>query len=152
MAILLRNAIYAQSGGVTAVINASAAGVIETARRHKKKIGTVYAGRNGIVGVLAEDLIDTARESNEAIAALKHTPAGAFGSCRYKLKDLQQDRVTYERLLAVFRAHNVGYFFYNGGRDLADTCLKVAPLAQASGYPLPAIPPPQTIDNDPPPT
>ncbi len=148
MAILLRNAIYAQSGGVTAVINASAAGVIETARRHKKKIGTVYAGRNGIVGVLAEDLIDTARESNEAIAALKHTPAGAFGSCRYKLKDLQQDRVKYERLLAVFRAHNVGYFFYNGGGDSADTCLKVAQLAQASGYPLQAIHVPKTIDND----
>jgi len=148
MAIPVRNAIYAQSGGVTAVINASAAGVIETARRNKKKIGAVYAGRNGIVGVLAEDLIDTARESNEAIAALKHTPSGAFGSCRYKLKGLEQDRAKYERLLAVFRAHNVGYFFYNGGGDSADTCLKVAQLAQASGYPLQAIHVPKTIDND----
>ena len=120
-----RNAFYAQSGGVTAVINASAAGVIETARKHKSRIGKVYAGRNGIIGALTEDLIDTSREPARAIAALKHTPAGAFGSCRYKLKGLEENRAQYERLIEVFRAHDIGYFFYNGGNDSADTCLKV---------------------------
>lgn len=144
----LRHAIYAQSGGVTAVINASAAGVIEAARKAKARIGKVYAGRNGIVGVLEEDLIDTSRIAAADIARLKHTPSGAFGSCRFKLKDLAQDRVRYERLLDVFRAHDVGYFFYNGGGDSADTCLKVAQLAQQSGYPLQAIHIPKTIDND----
>jgi ATP-dependent phosphofructokinase / diphosphate-dependent phosphofructokinase len=143
-----KNAFYAQSGGVTAVINASAAGVIETARRHKSKIGKVLAGRNGIIGALAEDLIDTSRESARAIAALKHTPGGAFGSCRYKLKPFDKDPAQYERLIEVFRAHDIGYFFYNGGGDSADTCLKVSQLAAKLGYPLQAIHVPKTVDND----
>ena len=112
-----RNAFYAQSGGVTAVINATAAGVIETARQHGDKIGKVYAGRNGIIGALTEDLIDTSQESAGAIAALKHTPAGAFGSCRYKLKGFDKNLAEYERLIEVFKAHDIGYFFYNGGGD-----------------------------------
>ena len=143
-----RNAFYAQSGGVTAVINASAAGVIETARKHKGKIGKVYAGRNGIIGALTEDLIDTSRESARAIAALRYTPSGAFGSCRYKLKGLEESRAQYERLMEVFRAHDIGYFFYNGGNDSADTCLKVAQMAEKMGYPLRAIHVPKTVDND----
>ena len=143
-----RNAFYAQSGGVTSVINASAAGVIETARKHKDRIGKVIAGRNGILGALNEDLIDTGRDSPAAIAALKHTPGGAFGSCRYKLKSLEQDRAQYERLIEVFKAHGIGYFFYNGGGDSADTCLKVSQLSAALGYPLQAIHVPKTIDND----
>jgi 6-phosphofructokinase len=108
------NAFYAQSGGVTAVINASAAGVIETARKHKNKIAKVYAGRNGIIGALTEDLIDTSKESAKSIAALRYTPSGAFGSCRYKMKSLEANRREYERLIEVFKAHNIGYFFYNG--------------------------------------
>ncbi len=143
-----RNAFYAQSGGVTAVINASAAGVIETARRHKDKIGKVLAGRNGIIGALTEDLIDTSRESASMVAALKHTPSGAFGSCRYKLKSLEESRAQYERLIEVFRAHDIGYFFYNGGNDSADTCLKVSQIADKLGYPLQAIHVPKTVDND----
>jgi ATP-dependent phosphofructokinase / diphosphate-dependent phosphofructokinase len=143
-----RNAFYAQSGGVTAVINASAAGVIETARKHRDRIGRVYAGRNGIIGALAEDLIDTHREPASAIAALKHTPAGAFGSCRYKLKGLEESRAQYERLIEVFRAHDIGYFFYNGGNDSADTCLKVSQIAEKLGYPLLAVHVPKTVDND----
>jgi 6-phosphofructokinase 1 len=143
-----RNAFYAQSGGVTAVINASACGVIETARKHRDRIGTVFAGRNGIIGALREDLIDTGRESAREIAALRHTPAGAFGSCRYKLKSLEQNRAEYERLIEVFRAHDIGYFFYNGGGDSADTCLKVSQLAQSMGYPIQAIHIPKTVDND----
>src|SRR5512137_3089868 len=143
-----RNAFYAQSGGVTAVINVSAAGVIQTARRNRKHIGKVYAGRNGIIGALTEDLIDTSRESARAIAALKHTPAGAFGSCRYKLKGLEENRAQYERLIEVFRAHDIGYFFYNGGNDSADTCLKVSQIAETLGYPLTAVHVPKTVDND----
>ncbi|MGH8752194.1 MAG: 6-phosphofructokinase [Burkholderiales bacterium] len=143
-----KNAFYAQSGGVTAVINASACGVIETARKHKTRIGKVYAGRNGIIGALTEDLIDTSRESAAAIRALRHTPAGAFGSCRYKLKSLEQNRAQYERLIEVFRAHHIGYFFYNGGGDSADTCLKVSQLAQTLGYPITAVHVPKTVDND----
>jgi 6-phosphofructokinase len=142
------NAFYAQSGGVTAVINASACGVIETARKHKDRIGRVFAGRNGIIGALTEDLIDTGRESAEAIAALRHTPAGAFGSCRYKLKAPEVSRREYERLIEVFKAHRIGYFFYNGGGDSADTCFKVSQLSQSMGYPLQAIHVPKTIDND----
>lgn len=143
-----RNAFYAQSGGVTAVINASAAGVIETAREHKDRIGKVYAGRNGILGALAEDLIDTSKESRKAIAALRHTPSGAFGSARYKLKGLQENRAEYERLIEVFAAHDIGYFFYNGGGDSADTCLKVSQIGKALGYPIQAIHVPKTVDND----
>jgi len=143
-----RNAFYAQSGGVTAVINATAAGVIETARAHKGRIGTVLAGRNGIIGALTEDLIDTSKDSAAAIAALIHTPAGAFGSCRYKLKGLDESRAQYERLIEVFRAHDIGYFFYNGGNDSADTCLKVSQLSERLGYPLVAVHVPKTVDND----
>ena len=142
------NAFYAQSGGVTAVINASAAGVIETARKHKDKIGRVYAGRNGIIGALTEDLIDTHRESAASIAALMRTPGGAFGSCRYKLKKPDQDRSQYERLIDVFRAHDIGYFFYNGGNDSADTCLKVSQISATMGYPLRCVHVPKTVDND----
>jgi 6-phosphofructokinase 1 len=143
-----RNAFYAQSGGVTAVINASACGVIETARKHKDRIGKVYAGRNGIIGALTEELIDTGKESAAAIAALRHTPAGAFGSCRFKLKGLEQSRAQYERLIEVFKAHDIGYFFYNGGGDSADTCLKVSQLSKTLGYPIQAIHVPKTVDND----
>jgi 6-phosphofructokinase 1 len=143
-----KNAFYAQSGGVTSVINASACGVIETARAHADRIGTVYAGRNGILGALAEDLIDTSRESAAAIALLRSTPSGAFGSCRYKLKSLEANRREYERLIAVFQAHDIGTFFYNGGGDSADTCYKVSQLAQGMGYPIQAIHVPKTVDND----
>ncbi len=142
------NAFYAQSGGVTAVINASACGVIETARKHKDKIGKVYAGRNGIIGALTEDLIDTSKESKSAIAALRYTPSGAFGSCRYKLKSLEANKAEYERLIEVFKAHNIGYFFYNGGGDSADTCHKVSQLSKKMGYPIQAIHVPKTVDND----
>ncbi|TDI81424.1 MAG: 6-phosphofructokinase [Betaproteobacteria bacterium] len=143
-----RNAFYAQSGGVTAVINASAAGVIETARKNKRKIGKIYAGRNGIIGALTEDLIDTSKDTSADIRALCHTPSGAFGSCRYKLKSLEQNRREYERLIEVFKVHNIGYFFYNGGGDSADTCLKVSQLANTLGYPIQAIHIPKTVDND----
>jgi len=143
-----KNAFYAQSGGVTAVINASACGVIETARKHKDKIGKVYAGRNGIIGALTEELIDTSKESAAAIKALRYTPSGAFGSCRYKLKSLEANKREYERLIEVFEAHNIGYFFYNGGGDSADTCYKVSQLSKAMGYPIQAIHVPKTVDND----
>ncbi|MBL8488195.1 MAG: 6-phosphofructokinase [Rhodocyclaceae bacterium] len=148
MATKKMNAFYAQSGGVTSVINASACGVIETARQHKDRIGKVYAGRNGIIGALTEDLIDTSKDSAAAIAALRHTPSGAFGSCRYKLKGLDQNRREYERLIEVFKAHNIGYFFYNGGGDSADTCLKVSQLGESLGYPITAVHVPKTVDND----
>ncbi len=144
----LKNAFYAQSGGVTAVINTSACGVIETARQHPDRIGTVYAGRNGIIGALTEELIDTGKESDEAIAALRHTPSGAFGSCRYKLKSLEENLREYERLIEVFKAHDIGYFFYNGGGDSADTCHKVSQLSEKMGYPIQAIHIPKTVDND----
>lgn len=143
-----KNAFYAQSGGVTAVINASACGVIETARKHRQHIGKVYAGRNGIIGALKEDLIDTSREPAAAIKALRHTPGGAFGSCRFKLKSLEESRREYERLIEVFRAHNIGYFFYNGGGDSADTCHKVSQLSRKLGFPIQAIHVPKTVDND----
>ena len=143
-----RNAFYAQSGGVTAVINATACGVIETARKHKNKIGKVYAGRNGIIGALTEDLIDTSKESASSIAALKHTPSGAFGSCRYKLKEVEESREQYERLIEVFKAHNIGYFFYNGGGDSQDTSHKVSQLSKKMGYPIQCIGIPKTVDND----
>jgi len=144
----VKNAFYAQSGGVTAVINASACGVIETARKNGDKIGTVYAGRNGIIGALTEDLIDTSKESAEDISALKHTPSGGFGSCRFKLKGLEESKREYERLIEVFKAHNIGYFFYNGGGDSADTCYKISQLSEKMGYPIQAIHVPKTVDND----
>ena len=142
------NAFYAQSGGVTAVINASACGVIQTARQNRDRIGKVYAGRNGIIGALTEDLIDTSKDSAKAIAALRSTPAGAFGSCRFKLKSLEANRREYERLIEVFKAHGIGYFFYNGGGDSADTCFKVSQLSESTGYPIQAIHVPKTVDND----
>ncbi len=143
-----KNAFYAQSGGVTAVINASACGVIETARKHPDKIANVYAGRNGIIGALTEDLIDTSKESVEDIAALRHTPSGGFGSCRFKLKGLEESKREYERLIELFKAHNIGYFFYNGGGDSADTCYKVSQLSEKMGFPVQAIHVPKTVDND----
>jgi len=143
-----RNAFYAQSGGVTAVINASAAGVIEAARKHRKHIGKLYAGRNGILGALQEELIDTGKESPAAIRALRNTPGGAFGSARYKLKGVEKGGREYERLIEVFKAHDIGYFFYNGGNDSADTCLKVSQMSATMGYPITAVHVPKTVDND----
>jgi len=143
-----RNAFYAQAGGVTAVINATACGVIETARKHRNKIRNVYAGRNGIIGALTEDMIDTNRESAKTIAALRHTPGGAFGSARYKLKSLEENKAEYERLIEVFRAHDIGYFFYNGGNDSMDTAHKVSLISKRMGYPLACLGIPKTVDND----
>ncbi|MFH1334817.1 MAG: diphosphate--fructose-6-phosphate 1-phosphotransferase, partial [Pseudomonadota bacterium] len=143
-----KNIFYAQSGGVTAVINATACGVIEAARKHKAHFGTVYAGLNGILGALNDQLIDTSLESDADIAALRHTPSGAFGSCRYKLKSLEENRAEYERLIEVFKAHDIGYFLYNGGGDSQDTCNKVSQLSATLGYPLVSIGIPKTIDND----
>jgi len=130
------------------VINASAAGVIETARRHRNRIGKVLAGRDGILGALTEDLIDTSRESASAISRLKTTPGGAFGSCRFKLKGIEENRGHYERLIQVFRAHDIGYFFYNGGNDSADTAWKVSQVGEKLGYPLVCVGIPKTVDND----
>jgi 6-phosphofructokinase 1 len=144
----VKNAFYAQSGGVTAVINATACGLIQEARRHPDKIGKVFAGRDGIIGALTEDLIDTSFESDEDIARLRSTPGGAFGSCRYKLKSLDQHRAQYERLIDVFKAHDIGYFFYNGGNDSMDTAWKVSQIAEKMGYPLTCIGIPKTVDND----
>ncbi|WP_426415923.1 6-phosphofructokinase [Aestuariirhabdus sp. LZHN29] len=143
-----KNAFYAQSGGVTAVINASACGLIETARANPDKIGKVYAGHNGIIGALSEELIDTSLESDTDIAALKHTPAGAFGSCRYKLHNLEENKAEYERLIEVFKAHDIGYFFYNGGGDSQDTAYKVSQMGEKMGYPISCIGIPKTVDND----
>ena len=143
-----KNAFYAQSGGVTAVINASACGVLQTARRHPQKIGKVYAGRNGIIGALCEDLIDTSVESEAAIGALKNTPGGAFGSCRYKLASIHEHRAEFERLIEVFQAHDIGFFFYNGGGDSQDTAYKVSQMGAALGYPIVCVGIPKTVDND----
>ncbi|HKI97434.1 MAG TPA: 6-phosphofructokinase [bacterium] len=142
-----RNAVYAQSGGVTSVINASAYGLIQAAQACDF-IGTVYAGLDGINGVLDEQLIDLSQEDPQAIEALRHTPAGAFGSCRKKLKDLDKDRAEFQRILDVLAAHDVGYFFYNGGNDSMDTVDKLARYAQSQSYPLQVIGVPKTIDND----
>ena len=142
------NAFYAQSGGVTAVINATACGVIETARKHKNKIANVYAGRDGIIGALTEDMIDTNKESAATIAALMHTPGGAFGSARYKLKGIDENRAEYERLVEVFKAHNIGYFFYNGGNDSMDTAHKVSLISRKMGFPVTCLGVPKTVDND----
>jgi len=143
-----KNAFYAQSGGVTAVINATACGLIETARQHPDKIGKVYAGRNGIIGALNEDLIDTSQETAADIAALRYTPSGAFGSCRFKLKGLEESRTEYERLIEVFKAHDIGYFFYNGGGDSQDTSHKVSQIGEKMGYPITCVGVPKTVDND----
>ena len=142
------NAFYAQSGGVTAVINATACGVIETARKHKDKIANVYAGRNGIIGALTEDMIDTSKESAATIRALMHTPGGAFGSARYKLKGIEENRAEYERLIEVFKAHDIGYFFYNGGNDSMDTAHKVSQISKKMGFPVTCLGVPKTVDND----
>ncbi len=142
------NLLYAQSGGVTAVINATACGVIETARKHKAAIGTVFAAHNGIIGALREELIDTGKEDRQTIAALRHTPGGAFGSCRYKLKSIEQSRAQYERLIEVFRAHNIRYFLYNGGGDSADTAYKISQIGATLGFPVHCIGVPKTVDND----
>ena len=142
-----KNIFYAQSGGVTAVINASACGVIETAKTFPE-LGKVYAGLNGIIGALRENLIDTSQESNETIAALRYTPAGAFGSCRYKLKSPDENRAEYERLIEVFKAHEIGYFFYNGGGDSQDTANKVSQLSREIDYPITCVGIPKTVDND----
>ena len=142
------NLFYAQSGGVTSVINASACGVIETARQNKDRIGKVYAGRNGIIGALREELIDTSKESATTIAALRHTPSGAFGSCRYKLKSFAENKAEYERLMEVFKAHNIRYFLYNGGGDSQDTANKIAQLSIEVGFPFQCIGVPKTVDND----
>ena len=144
----MKNAFYAQSGGVTAVINASACGLIETARRHRGKIAKVYAGRHGIIGALTEDMIDTSKESAAAIRALRHTPGGAFGSARYKLAGIDKNRAQYERLIDIFRAHGIGYFFYNGGNDSMDTAQKVSEIAVQMAYPITCIGIPKTVDND----
>ena len=143
-----RNVFYAQSGGVTAVINASACGVIEACQDNSDLIGKVYAGQNGIIGALTENLIDTSQETKESLSALRHIPGGAFGSCRYKLQDIEQSDYEYRRLIEVFQAHDIGYFLYNGGGDSADTCLKVAKMSEKMQYPLQAIHIPKTIDND----
>ncbi len=143
-----QNGFYAQSGGVTAVINASACGVLETARKHRDRIGKIYAGRNGIIGALTEDMIDTSQETDQAIAALRHTPGGAFGSARYKLKGLDENRAEYERLIEVFKAHDIGYFFYNGGGDSMDTAHKVSQLGSELGFPVTCVGIPKTVDND----
>ena len=142
------NAFYAQSGGVTAVINASACGVIETARKHANKIANVYAGNNGIIGALTENMIDTSKESAAAIRALMYTPGGAFGSARYKLKGIEENRAEYERLIEVFKAHNIGYFFYNGGNDSMDTAHKVSQISKKMGFPVTCLGVPKTVDND----
>lgn len=143
-----KNLLYAQSGGVTPVINATACGLIETARRYSDQLGKVYAGKDGIIGILNEELIDTSKESKTDIAALRHTPGGAFGSCRFKLKGFDENRAQYERLIEVFKAHNIGYFFYNGGGDSADTAYKVSLIGDTLGYPIQCIGIPKTIDND----
>ncbi len=143
-----QNILYAQSGGVTPVINATACGVIETARENRARIGKVYAASDGIIGALREELIDTSRERKADIAALRHTPGGAFGSCRFKLKSLEESAREYQRLVDVLRAHNIGYFFYNGGGDSADTAYKVSQISDKLGYPVQCIGVPKTIDND----
>ena len=143
-----KNAFYAQSGGPTAVINASACGVLQTARRHSDEINKVYAGRDGIIGALTEDLIDTSIETDAAIAALKHTPGAAFGSCRYKLASIYEHRAQYERLVEVFQAHDIGFFFYNGGGDSQDTAYKVSQIGAVLDCPIVCIGIPKTIDND----
>src|SRR3984893_10653150 len=143
-----KNAFYAQSGGVTAVINASACGLLETARKYPKRIAKVYAGRHGIIGALTEDLIDTSKESRATISGLRHTPGGAFGSARYKLAGIDKNRAQYERLIEVFRAHDIGSSFYNGGNDSMDTAQKVSELAVQMAFPLVCSGIPKTVDND----
>ncbi len=143
-----KNAFYAQSGGVTSVINATASALILESKKYKSKIGKVFAGKNGILGALREELIDTSKESLSAIKSLREKPGGAFGSCRFKLKSLNENKKEYERLVEVFKAHNIGYFFYNGGNDSADTAFKVSEISKELGYPINCIAIPKTVDND----
>ena len=143
-----KNAFYAQSGGVTSVINATASALILETKKHKSKIGKVFAGKNGILGALREELIDTSKESLSAIKSLREKPGGAFGSCRFKLKSLNENKKEYERLVEVFKAHDIGYFFYNGGNDSADTAFKVSKISKKIGYPINCIAIPKTVDND----
>ncbi|MCW8926219.1 MAG: 6-phosphofructokinase [Xanthomonadales bacterium] len=143
-----KNLLYAQSGGVTPVINATACGLIETARQNRDRLGKVYAGKDGIIGILKEELIDTSKERKADIAGLRHTPGGAFGSCRFKLKGIEENHAEYERLIDVFKAHNIGYFFYNGGGDSSDTAHKVSQIGKKMGFPVQCIGVPKTIDND----
>lgn len=143
-----KNAFYAQSGGVTSVINASACGVIESARKHNKYINKLYAGKNGILGALNQDLIDTSYESKSAIAKLKYTPGGIFGSCRYKLDDYKKNETDYDKLIKVFKAHDIGYFFYNGGGDSQDTTNKISEYCSKKGLDIQCIGIPKTVDND----
>ena len=143
-----KNAFYAQSGGVTSVINATAAALILESKKHKTIIGKVFAGKNGILGALKEELIDTSKESLSAINSLKTTPGGVFGSCRVKLKSLDENKKEYMRLIHVFKAHDIGYFFYNGGNDSADTAYKVSQISKKLGYPINCIAIPKTVDND----
>ena len=143
-----KNAFYAQSGGVTSVINATASALILESKKHKSKIGKVFAGKNGILGALREELIDTSKESLSAIKSLREKPGGVFGSCRFKLKSLDENKKEYERLVEVFKAHDIGYFFYNGGNDSADTAFKVSKISKKIGYPINCIAIPKTVDND----
>jgi len=143
-----KNLLYAQSGGVTPVINATACGLIETARAHRDTLGKVYAGKNGIIGILNEELIDTSKIRKKQVAQLRHTPGGAFGSCRFKLKSIEENKAEYERLIEIFKAHDIGYFFYNGGGDSADTAYKVSQIGKKMGFPVQCIGVPKTIDND----
>jgi len=144
----MKNICYAQSGGPTAVINESARAVIETAQQHPTHFGTVYAGLNGISGILKEELINVYAEPKAHIDGLRYTPSAAFGSCRYKLKDVASHREQYLRLLDVFDAHNIGYFLYNGGGDSQDTAHKISKISASLGYSLQCIGIPKTIDND----
>jgi len=146
--MMKKNLLYAQSGGVTPVINATACGLIEEARQNSDRLGKVYAGKDGIIGILNEELIDTSKERKADIAALRHTPGGGFGSCRFKLKGIEESREQYERLIEVFKAHNIGYFFYNGGGDSMDTAYKVSQIGDKLGFPVQCIGVPKTIDND----
>ncbi len=143
-----KNILYAQSVGVTPVINATAGAVIETARECRGRVGNVLAAEDGIIGALEERLIDTSRLNEDEVAALSHTPGGAFGSCRYKLKAIEDNRREYQRLIDVFRAHDIGCFLYNGGNDSADTAWKVSQIGDSLGYPVQCIGIPKTIDND----
>ena len=148
MEIMKKNAFYAQSGGVTSVINATAAALILETKKHKSKIKKVYAGKNGILGALREELIDTSKESFSAINSLKSRPGGVFGSCRFKLNSFEENKKEYLRLVEVFKAHDIGYFFYNGGNDSADTTFKVSQISKKLGYPINCIAIPKTVDND----
>ena len=142
------NIFYAQSGGVTPVINATAAGVIDAYNKNKKSFGKLYVGKNGILGALNEELIDISKEDKTQLALLKQTPGGAFGSCRLKLSDFKKSKKDFDRLYEVFKKHNIRYFFYNGGGDSQDTTNKVSKFFKEKNYSIICIGLPKTIDND----